>query len=85
MPGVTIGPDAIVAAGAVVTKDVPPDSIVAGVPARRIGSVADLLRRRLAEAETLPWIDMLRQRGADFDPAIERALVAARVAHFHPK
>ena len=34
MKGVTIGEGAIVAAGAWVTKDVPPMSIVAGVPAR---------------------------------------------------
>jgi acetyltransferase-like isoleucine patch superfamily enzyme len=34
MPGVTIGPNAVVAAGAVVTKSVPPNSVVAGVPAR---------------------------------------------------
>lgn len=32
--GVTIGKNSIVAAGAVVTRDVPPDSIVAGVPAK---------------------------------------------------
>lgn len=36
LPGVTIGENSIVAAGAVVTKDVPPDTIVAGVPARVI-------------------------------------------------
>src|SRR5919198_4431661 len=33
-----IGRNAVVAAGAVVTKDVPPDSIVAGVPAKVIGT-----------------------------------------------
>jgi len=34
--GVTIGENAIVGAGSVVTKDVPPNSIVAGVPARAL-------------------------------------------------
>lgn len=36
MKGVTIGDYAIVAAGAIVTKDVPPKAIVAGVPAKVI-------------------------------------------------
>jgi len=35
--GVTIGRSALVAAGAVVSKDVPDYAIVAGVPARVIG------------------------------------------------
>lgn len=39
LPGVTIGQHAVVAAGAVVTKDVPPYSIVAGIPAKVIKSL----------------------------------------------
>lgn len=39
MCGVTIGENAIVGAGAVVTKDVPPNSIVAGVPAKVIKKI----------------------------------------------
>lgn len=37
--GITIGQDALVGAGAVVTKDVPDYAIVAGVPARIVGDV----------------------------------------------
>ena len=36
MPGITIGDHSIVAAGAIVTKDVPPNSLVTGNPARVI-------------------------------------------------
>jgi len=37
LPGVTIGKGAVVASGSVVTKNVEPYSIVAGVPAKKIG------------------------------------------------
>jgi acetyltransferase-like isoleucine patch superfamily enzyme len=39
--GITIGENAIVGAGSVVTKDVPPNTIVAGVPAREIRAVSE--------------------------------------------
>ena len=46
-PGVTIGEEAFVAAGAVVTRDVPTRAVVMGVPARQIRTVPehDLIER----------------------------------------
>ena len=50
--GVTIGKGSIVGAGAVVTKDVQPNSVVAGNPARVICSVQDLVARRVKSVES---------------------------------
>jgi acetyltransferase-like isoleucine patch superfamily enzyme len=42
LPGVEIGENALVGAGSVVVRDVPPGAVVAGSPARVIGQIADL-------------------------------------------
>ena len=39
LPGITIGDHSVIAAGAIVTKDVPPHSLVAGVPAKVIKQI----------------------------------------------
>jgi acetyltransferase-like isoleucine patch superfamily enzyme len=45
MPNVRIGPNVIVAAGSIVTKDVPEVVIVAGIPAKVIGSFDDFYEK----------------------------------------
>src|SRR5699024_702282 len=47
LPNVRIGPNAIIGAGSVVTKDVPKGKIVAGNPARIIGEFDDLVQKRI--------------------------------------
>lgn len=41
LQGVTIGDNAVIAAGAVVTKDVAPNTVVGGVPAQFIKNIDD--------------------------------------------
>jgi acetyltransferase-like isoleucine patch superfamily enzyme len=55
-PGVLIGQDAFVAAGAVVTKDVPPGTMVMGVPGRFSPLPEKLRERNLA----LSWMQHLK-------------------------
>jgi len=43
LPGVSIGSNVIVAAGSVVSRDISDNSVVAGVPARKIKSIEDYL------------------------------------------
>jgi acetyltransferase-like isoleucine patch superfamily enzyme len=83
LPGVTIGPNAIVAAGAVVNRDVAPGDIVGGVPAKPIGKTEDLVVRLLARTNSLPWCELIRKRGIDLDITIEKELVRRRVEHFY--
>ena len=82
LPGITIGPNAIVAAGAVVARDVPPGSVVGGVPAKVIGSFDDLAQRLEERTQQLPWWPLIRQRQGDYDPALEPELRRMRIAYF---
>ena len=81
MPGVTIGPDAVVAAGSVVTRDVPPGCVVGGVPAKVIGRTQDLHASLLAQTRALPWRALVTGRSDPRAPASPE-LQAQRIRHF---
>lgn len=82
LPNITIGPNVIVAAGAVVTKDVPENSIVAGVPARVIGSLDEYVKKIELETKNLPWYELIQSRDGGFDVKLEPALKKERVKFF---
>lgn len=53
MPNVTIGPNSVVGAGAVVTKDVPPNTVVGGVPAKIICSIEEYKEKCVLDYNSL--------------------------------
>ena len=70
MAGVHIGNGAIIAARAVVTKDVPPYTIVGGVPARLIKKRFD--EEVIRELETLKWWDWSAEKIQQCFPYIRK-------------
>jgi len=61
LPGVTVGHHSLVAAQACVTKDVPPNVVVAGVPARSMGDVRKIKLRDGSGRFAYPWTQHFRR------------------------
>lgn len=57
MPGLTIGSNVVIGANTVVTKNIPDNSVVAGAPAKIIGSTSDLKNKRINDLQyaTYDW------------------------------
>jgi acetyltransferase-like isoleucine patch superfamily enzyme len=79
MPGVCIGPNSIIGAGSVVTRNVPADSVYAGVPARRVAALEDYKRKCLETwrlQKPQGYMSELAEGARHSPAAIHRAKVA---------
>ncbi len=83
LPGVTIGPNAIVSAGTVVNRDVGEGEIVSGVPAKVVGQLDMHVAILTAKNKRYPWAEMIEQREGAFDPEMEPKLRKMRIEHFY--
>lgn len=72
LKGVSIGDNCVIGAGSVVTKDIPSNSVAAGVPARVICSIEDYFKKRKTEwiNEAIDYANAIREK-CHREPTIE--------------
>lgn len=81
-PGVTIGSNVVVLGGAHVSKDLAPDSVYGGLPAKRVCSIAEFVARKKERSDAYPWRPLIERRTTAFDAGMQPRLDELRVAHF---
>jgi maltose O-acetyltransferase len=77
LPGVTIGPNVLVAAGSVVNRDIPPNSCVAGVPARvyaKFDAFVERHKGQIAEGDVFEYADLHPQVGESLKRKVREAV-----------
>jgi len=74
LPGVTIGPNVLIAAGSVINKDIPPNSCVAGVPARTYAKFDEFIDNQLQLIKEHPSFEFseFATRSSEFIERITR-------------
>lgn len=83
LPGVTIGPNAIVSVGSVVRSDVAEGDVVSGVPAKRVGRLSMSVAMLQAKNRGYPWRHLINARQGEQDESIEPELQRLRLEYFY--
>jgi acetyltransferase-like isoleucine patch superfamily enzyme len=85
MPNITIGPNAIIGAGSVVTKDVKEGTVVAGNPAKEICKIESLVNKLEDYTNSVPWSALIKNRNGAYDSKIEPELIKRRTQYFYER
>jgi hypothetical protein len=72
-----------VGAGSVVSKDVPKNAIVSGIPAKKVGRLDMMVQMLKIQNAEYPWRHLIEQRDTEFDPALEPELRRLRQQYFY--
>ena len=75
LPGVTIGPRSIVGSGSVVIKDIPPETVAAGNPAKMICSLDTFLQRNTERMRQYPLFHYLKYDEAYLTPERKKEML----------
>ena len=65
MPGAEVGPNSVVAAGAIVSRATPPNSVIAGAPARAVMSIEEYARQCLVSTPEYDKVAYRRDKRAE--------------------
>ena len=75
LPGVVIGPNVIVASGSVINKNIPPNSCVAGVPARFYAKFDEYLEKHNQNAIERPVYNYSELRTKEIDSILKKEII----------
>ena len=74
LPGCTVGPNVLIASGSIINKDIPPNSCVAGVPARRYQAFDAFLAKHKEKVATGNVVEYEELHNAEYQKTRRRVL-----------
>lgn len=80
LPGVTVGPRTVVAANALISRSLPPDTVCAGRPARPFSTLAQYLEVHRRRVQSAPGFNYAGYSIEHLTPERQAALVSAALA-----